>query len=97
VRADVGGKPTTLLFIALCAAALFFFDPATARFYPHCLFRTVFGFPCPGCGSLRALHQVLHGNLLAAWELNRTLFIAVPVAAIASFVSAMRRRAAPPS
>jgi hypothetical protein len=60
---------------------LFFFDPATAGFYPPCLFKTFLGVQCPGCCSLRAAHQLLHGNLAAAWALNPTLMIVGPLAA----------------
>ena len=63
-------------------AVFFFFDPATAGFYPPCLFRTVFGAQCPGCGSLRALHQLLHGNIAAAWAFNKPLLIALPLASV---------------
>jgi hypothetical protein len=71
-------------------AVLFFFDPATAGFYPPCLFRTVFGTQCPGCGSLRAAHQLLHGNVAAAWALNKTVFIALPLAAAATLFTFLR-------
>ena len=64
-------------------AVLFFFDPAIADFYPPCLFRTVFGAQCPGCGSLRAGHQLLHRNFAAAWSLNKPFVIALPLAAAA--------------
>jgi hypothetical protein len=82
--------PAALLFIAF-ASVLFLFDPATAGFYPPCLFRTIFGFECPGCGSLRAGHQLLHGNLAAAWAQNRTIFVALPLAALAGVIRVIRR------
>jgi hypothetical protein len=58
-----------LLFL-VCGIVLFFFDPATTGLYPPCLFKTFLGVQCPGCGSLRAMHQLLHGNVAAAWALN---------------------------
>jgi hypothetical protein len=76
---------------ALAAAVLFFFDPATAGFYPPCLFKTFLGVQCPGCGSLRAVHQLLHGNFAAAWALNPALMIAGPVAAAISLFTLLRR------
>jgi hypothetical protein len=69
---------------------LFAFDPATAGFYPPCLFRTIFGVPCPGCGSLRAAHQLLHGNLAAAWSLSKPLLIALPLAGAATLFTFLR-------
>jgi hypothetical protein len=90
VRAGVGGTPAALLLAAVGMVVLFLFDPATAGFYPTCLFRTFLGFQCPGCGSLRAVHQLLHGDLAAAWALNRPIFIAIPLALIVPFL--LRRK-----
>ncbi|HQQ77691.1 MAG TPA: DUF2752 domain-containing protein [Thermoanaerobaculia bacterium] len=80
---------------AIAAAVLFFFDPATTRFYPPCLFKTVLGTQCPGCGSLRAAHQLLHGNLEEAWRLNKPLLIALPLAAAISLFTFLRNPKAP--
>ena len=77
-------------------AVLFFFDPATAGFYPPCLFKTMFGAPCPGCGSLRAMHQLLHGNVAAAWSLNPTLMIVGPLAAAIGLFAFLRRLSSSP-
>jgi Protein of unknown function (DUF2752) len=46
------------------------FDPATSGVFPPCPVRYLTGWYCPGCGSLRAIHQLLHGNLWAAWAMN---------------------------
>jgi hypothetical protein len=59
----------TALVLA-CLAILFLHDPAGSTLYPRCPFHTLTGFHCPGCGTLRALHQLLHGNLAAAFGLN---------------------------
>ena len=56
-------------------ALLFFFDPARSWFYPRCLFHTVTGLYCPGCGSLRALHALVHGHLWLAFRYNPLLFV----------------------
>jgi hypothetical protein len=74
----------------LLLAVLFFFDPATTGFYPPCLFRTILGTQCPGCGSLRAAHQLLHGNIAAAWALNPTMTIVGPLAAAISLFIFLR-------
>jgi hypothetical protein len=70
-----------LVVFLFAGTLLFFFDPATSSFYPPCLFKTFLGMQCPGCGSLRAAHQLLRGNLAAAWALNKPLLIALPLAA----------------
>ncbi len=39
------------------------------------------GCYCPGCGSLRALHQLLHGRLVVALGLNPLMVISTPYVA----------------
>jgi hypothetical protein len=71
----------TILWVAIAAGSilLLFFDPAKpGSFFPACPFRLITGLQCPGCGTLRGLHQLLHGHPLAAFELNPLLFIALP-------------------
>ncbi|MFI5180167.1 MAG: DUF2752 domain-containing protein [Thermoanaerobaculia bacterium] len=75
-----------MLFVVL-AIVLFLFDPAVYGFYPPCLFKTIFGAQCPGCGSLRAMHQLLHGNLAAAWALNKPIVVGLPIAALAGAIN----------
>jgi len=60
--------PTASLAVAL--AWLFLFDPATSGFYPQCYFHKWTGLQCPGCGGLRATHQLLHGHVAEAFRLN---------------------------
>ncbi len=57
------------------ATAVFFFDPATHRFFPGCTFHKLTGLNCPGCGATRSLHALLHGDFLTALRDN-ALFIA---------------------
>lgn len=57
-------------------------DPATSHQFPPCPFHYCTGFYCPGCGTLRALHSLLHGNLPAAWSLNPLLVISIPFIAL---------------
>jgi len=65
--------------LAGAAAYLFFFEPGRSGFFPLCPFRALTGFNCPGCGTARGLHQLLHGNALAAFELNPLLALLLPV------------------
>lgn len=64
--------------LTLGATYLYFLNPASGTGYLACPFRTVTGFQCPGCGSLRGLHQLLHGHPLATFKLNPLLFITLP-------------------
>jgi len=64
--------------LAGAATYLFLFDPAEGAGYPSCPFRLLTGLQCPGCGSTRAVHQLLHGHPLVAFELNPLLMISLP-------------------
>jgi hypothetical protein len=76
-------RPWLPLTLGACAAAaglalVFTVDPATSRWYPHCPFHMLTGYSCPGCGALRALHQLLRGHLLAAARLNALALVVGP-------------------
>lgn len=57
---------------------LFVFEPGRSGFFPICIFRFFTGFTCPGCGSTRALHEILHGHVAAAFMLNPLLLLGMP-------------------
>ena len=64
---------------ALVVAILYSFNPAEhSNIYPPSLSREWGRFYCPGCGMLRALHQLLHGNWQAALRFNPLLIICLP-------------------
>jgi hypothetical protein len=70
--------------IALCAlGALVYFaiDPTQVAIFPACTFHSITGLDCPGCGAQRALHQLLHGNIIAALRLNVMFVLSLPLAA----------------
>jgi hypothetical protein len=67
------------LIVAAAATYLFLFDPAKGYGYPSCPFRALTGLQCPGCGTARSLHQLLHGHPLNAFELNPLIFLASPL------------------
>ncbi|HYA79082.1 MAG TPA: DUF2752 domain-containing protein [Candidatus Nitrosopolaris sp.] len=58
-------------------AVLFFFDPSAHGIYPVCLFHTLTGLNCPGCGGTRAAYQLLHGHLLVALRDNALFIVAL--------------------
>lgn len=64
----------------LVAVALFVFNPAEHAFYPRCFFHQWTGLQCPGCGGLRAAHQLLHGHLPAALHHNAFAVLGLPFA-----------------
>ena len=41
-------------------------DPSEPGHYPECPFHWITGLYCPGCGTLRAVHALTHGDVLGA-------------------------------
>ena len=79
---SLAARRRLLLLAALAAAAglslLYRFAPTEDSFYPRCLFHTVTGLHCPGCGSTRCLHALLHGQLRQAAAYNALVLLALP-------------------
>jgi hypothetical protein len=71
----------TLVLCVAGALTFFTFDPTKVTFFPPCLFHELTGLDCPGCGAQRALHQLLHGNLVAAVRLNAMFVVSLPLLA----------------
>lgn len=51
-------------------AALHVRDPHQQGSWGFCPFRLLTGLPCPGCGSLRAVNDLTHGDVAAALGSN---------------------------
>lgn len=57
-----------------------------------CTFKVLTGYDCPGCGSQRAFHALLHGRFALAWSYNPMVFFAVPAAVYYLIIESGRRR-----
>jgi hypothetical protein len=54
-------------------AAVGYFNPTTAGFFPVCPLYTMTGYACPGCGMTRGFHALLHGDFLGSLDFNLLL------------------------
>lgn len=70
-------KNAGALLALVLLGVYFFLDPAELPF-PKCPSLLLTGWKCPGCGSQRALHQLLHGNIAEAWGFNSLFVAALP-------------------
>jgi hypothetical protein len=78
-------------------------DPNQAGHYPTCPFLYVTGYYCPGCGSLRAVHALVHGHVGQAIDHNLLAMAFLPYLAFAwvawvrrSWTGTTKRDLAPP-
>lgn len=60
-------------------------NPEQPGHYPICPFHAMTGLWCPGCGSLRAMHALAHGDLGTALHRNVLLVASLPVLAYGWF------------
>ncbi|MDR1603134.1 MAG: DUF2752 domain-containing protein [Tannerella sp.] len=56
----------------------FSYNPATNVWFPKCPFLLVTGLKCPGCGSQRAIHDLLHFDFHGAFINNALLISSIP-------------------
>ena len=70
---------------------LYAFDPQLVHSTPPCIFHLLTNLDCPGCGTARACHQLLHGNLLKAMDYNLLFVLVIPflIAKTYSYLSGM--------
>ncbi|HPF50333.1 MAG TPA: DUF2752 domain-containing protein [Draconibacterium sp.] len=66
-----------LLFILGVAVLFFVLDPVQQEIFPKCAFHSLTGGYCPGCGSQRALHSLLHLDFAGVVSYN---FLFLPAA-----------------
>ena len=73
---------TLAALAAAGAATVYLVDPRVAGNYPPCLFLYFTGCYCPGCGTLRALHRLMHGDLRGALSYNALTVVVLPLLAL---------------
>ena len=44
-----------------------------------CLWKTFFGFECSGCGITSSIIEIIKGNFLIAWEINKITYLVFPL------------------
>ena len=73
----ITGASAIALLSAL--AVVYTFSPTEYAFYPRCLIYATTHWLCPGCGSTRALHALLHSDVRSALHYNALFTLVAPV------------------
>jgi len=63
-------------------AIVYQFPPAEYSFYPRCPIYLATHWLCPGCGSTRALHSLLHLDIQSALRYNALFTLLFPIACL---------------
>jgi hypothetical protein len=67
------------LTIAIGSTYLFIFEPGKSGFFLVCPFYAITGLACPGCGTTRGLHHLLHGDVVTAFRFNPLMMLMLPI------------------
>lgn len=69
-----------IILISLGAALFLYYkiNPQSDYFFLKCPFKMATGLDCPGCGSQRALHSLMHGEFRQAFSYNPIFIFAIP-------------------
>jgi hypothetical protein len=63
-------------------AVVYQFPPTEYSFYPRCPIYLATHWLCPGCGTTRALHSLLHLDIQSAFHYNALFTLLFPVACL---------------
>ena len=77
------------LVAGVAGVVLYAFSPEAYGFYPRCPLYVLTGLQCAGCGTLRAAHSLLHGDIAQAIAFNPVLVVAAPLMALLLFKPAL--------
>ena len=73
VGISAAAQPHLAIFLSSWVALLA--SPVLIRLPHVCLFRTLLGISCPGCGMLHAMAALLKMDIASAWNLNPAALI----------------------
>ncbi|WP_416135560.1 DUF2752 domain-containing protein [Aquimarina sp. 2201CG5-10] len=63
--------------VLILLSLYYFYNPNGVNFFPKCPFHSLTGLHCPGCGSQRALHQLLHFNFIKTLDYNALYILGI--------------------
>ena len=58
---------------------LYIWSPSEISYFPRCPFLALTGYQCPGCGTLRGIHALLHFRIVDALRYNLLMVASIPV------------------
>ena len=75
----------------LASAYVGLVDPNVSGHYPLCPTKAFTGLDCPGCGGLRAVHSLVHGDVTGALDHNAFVVLVVLPGAVLLWARWLRR------
>ena len=81
-----------VIIAVVLAATYYFFDPAEVKWMPRCIWKVATGTDCPGCGSQRMAHALMHGDIAGAWNANAYALCMLPLIGVLLVADLFRNR-----
>ncbi|MBN2686252.1 MAG: DUF2752 domain-containing protein [Pontiellaceae bacterium] len=89
---SIGIRLASVVLLGAAAVFIWQMPPEKNALIPSCPVLRYTGFHCSGCGSLRAIHSLLHGDLGRAWTMNPLTVLLIPVLSVLFFDDVIRGR-----
>lgn len=67
-------------------------DPSESILFPKCPFYVLTSLKCPGCGSQRAIHALLNGDIMRAFYFNALLVLSIPLVLLLGYAELTREK-----
>lgn len=81
-----------IVLLIVLGTIYFVFNPSKTALFPQCPFLLLTGFRCPGCGSQRAIHSLLHLDVVQAFSYNALLVSSIPIIVILIYAEMIRTK-----
>lgn len=81
-----------VVLVVILAVIYYFVDPMEVRWMPKCIWKMATGTDCPGCGSQRMAHALMHGDLRGAWCANAYALCMLPLIGFMVWLDFFRER-----
>lgn len=79
---DIKIKNKLIVAILICFPLCFWLIPfKVIENNSLCIFYNLFHKQCPGCGTTRAVHSIIHFKFYKAYEYNKLIVITFPILA----------------
>ena len=79
-----------LAFLGMLALYVFW-NPSNTNIFPKCPVYATTGILCPGCGSQRAAHQILNGNIIEGIRHNYLIVLLALILFYQGFIYVMNK------
>ena len=75
-----------------CLILYSLFNPSDYKYFPKCPLKATTCIDCPGCGSQRAIHNLLNLNFADAFRENALLILSIPYLMVGAYLDLKKNK-----